>query len=91
MDKEVEDRFKETFHAVQSHFSDVFKQLFGGGQAELQLTEDDYLAAGVDIIVQPQVKTTTFIFIKWWRARIKCNCFIICYIKSKISTIYYIR
>ena len=53
MDKEVEDRFKETFHAVQSHFSDVFKQLFGGGQAELQLTENDYLAAGVDIIVQP--------------------------------------
>jgi chromosome segregation protein len=40
----------------QSHFSDVFKQLFGGGQAELQLTEDDYLAAGVDIIVQPPGK-----------------------------------
>ncbi|PTI86638.1 chromosome segregation protein SMC [Staphylococcus warneri] len=56
MDKEVEDRFKETFHAVQSHFSDVFKQLFGGGQAELQLTENDYLAAGVDIIVQPPGK-----------------------------------
>ena len=55
MDKEVEDRFKETFHAVQSHFSDVFKQLFGGGQAELQLTENDYLA-GVDIIVQPPGK-----------------------------------
>lgn len=56
MDREVEGRFKETFHAVQSHFTTVFKQLFGGGQAELRLTEDDYLAAGVDIIVQPPGK-----------------------------------
>ncbi|MFW3543194.1 chromosome segregation protein SMC [Staphylococcus caprae] len=56
MDREVEGRFKETFHAVQSHFTTVFKQLFGGGQAELRLTEEDYLAAGVDIIVQPPGK-----------------------------------
>ena len=34
----------------------MFKQLFGGGQAELRLTEDDYLSAGVDIIVQPPGK-----------------------------------
>ena len=56
MDREVEGRFKETFHAVQEHFTTVFKQLFGGGQAELRLTEDDYLSAGVDIIVQPPGK-----------------------------------
>lgn len=56
MDKEVKDRFKTTFHAVQSHFSEVFKSLFGGGQAELRLTDDDYLSAGVDIIVQPPGK-----------------------------------
>lgn len=56
MDREVEGRFKETFHAVQDHFTTVFKQLFGGGQAELRLTEDDYLSAGVDIIVQPPGK-----------------------------------
>ncbi|MDG0844193.1 chromosome segregation protein SMC [Staphylococcus equorum] len=56
MDQEVKDRFKETFHAVQGHFSDVFKSLFGGGQAELRLTDDDYLSAGVDIIVQPPGK-----------------------------------
>src|SRR5699024_4832230 len=35
MDQEVKDRFKETFHAVQGHFANVFKSLFGGGQAEL--------------------------------------------------------
>lgn len=56
MDQEVKDRFKETFHAVQGHFANVFKSLFGGGQAELRLTDDDYLSAGVDIIVQPPGK-----------------------------------
>ncbi|MDT3959599.1 chromosome segregation protein SMC [Staphylococcus kloosii] len=56
MDQEVKDRFKETFHAVQGHFTEVFKTLFGGGQAELRLTDDDYLSAGVDIIVQPPGK-----------------------------------
>lgn len=34
----------------------MFKSLFGGGQAELRLTDDDYLSAGVDIIVQPPGK-----------------------------------
>ena len=56
MDQEVKDRFKETFHAVQGYFAEVFKSLFGGGQAELRLTDDDYLTAGVDIIVQPPGK-----------------------------------
>ena len=45
MDQAVMDRFKTTFHAVQGHFSEVFKSLFGGGQAELKLTDDDYLTA----------------------------------------------
>ncbi|PNZ45413.1 chromosome segregation protein SMC [Staphylococcus simulans] len=56
MDQAVMDRFKTTFHAVQGHFSEVFKSLFGGGQAELKLTDDDYLTAGVEIIVQPPGK-----------------------------------
>ncbi|AYU55039.1 chromosome segregation protein SMC [Staphylococcus debuckii] len=56
MDEAVIDRFKTTFHAVQGYFSEVFKSLFGGGQAELRLTDDDYLTAGVDIIVQPPGK-----------------------------------
>lgn len=56
MDQEVTERFKETFYAIQGHFTTVFKQLFGGGQAELQLTESDYLTAGIDIVVQPPGK-----------------------------------
>ncbi|MCS4486242.1 chromosome segregation protein SMC [Staphylococcus americanisciuri] len=56
MDEEVVTRFSKTFHAIQGHFSEVFQTLFGGGQAELILTEDDYLTAGVDIKVQPPGK-----------------------------------
>ncbi|UEX89348.1 chromosome segregation protein SMC [Staphylococcus ratti] len=56
MDAEVTDRFSTTFHAVQKHFSDVFKVLFGGGEATLSLTDEDYLTAGVDIKVQPPGK-----------------------------------
>ena len=63
MDREVEGRFKETFHAVQSHFTTVFKQLFGGGQAELRLTEDDYLAAGGISLFNLQVRSfNTFLY-----------------------------
>ncbi|MCY1618162.1 chromosome segregation protein SMC [Staphylococcus pettenkoferi] len=56
MDQEVQDRFKTTFHAVQGHFTEVFKSLFDGGEAELRLTDDDYLSAGVEIVVQPPGK-----------------------------------
>ena len=56
MDQEVKDRFKATFHAVQGHFTEVFKSLFDGGEAELRLTDDDYLSAGVEIVVQPLVR-----------------------------------
>ena len=56
MDQEVKGRFKETFLQVQAHFTTVFQSLFGGGHAKLELTDDDYLSAGVDIIVQPPGK-----------------------------------
>ena len=41
---------------MQAHFTTVFQSLFGGGHAKLELTDDDYLSAGVDIIVQPPGK-----------------------------------
>lgn len=57
MDEEVSYRFKETFEKVNSHFGGVFKEMFGGGQAELRLTEDgDYLESGVEIYAQPPGK-----------------------------------
>ena len=39
------------------HFEDVFRALFGGGRAELKLTDpNDLLQSGVDIIAQPPGK-----------------------------------
>src|SRR5699024_9928894 len=56
MDKEVKDRFKTTFHAVQSHDKEVCKYYSVGGQTLYSLHDNDYLSAGVDIIVQPPGK-----------------------------------
>lgn len=56
MDAEVTTRFSKTFHAIQQHFSEVFRALFGGGEAALNLTDDDYLTAGIEIKVQPPGK-----------------------------------
>ena len=41
MDKEMTDRFSAMFSEIQSAFTVVFQQLFGGGHAELQLTEPE--------------------------------------------------
>lgn len=56
MDTEVTTRFTATFEAVQLHFSEVFKSLFGGGTGELVLTGEDELTAGIDIIAEPPGK-----------------------------------
>jgi chromosome segregation protein len=57
MDEEMISRFKETFHLIQENFAIVFKQLFGGGYAELVLTDpEDYLETGIDIIARPPGK-----------------------------------
>ncbi|KAB7708023.1 chromosome segregation protein SMC [Bacillus aerolatus] len=57
MDEEMTKRFKETFEAVRSQFLPVFQALFGGGRAELKLTNpDDLLNTGVDIVAQPTGK-----------------------------------
>ncbi|RSJ99207.1 Chromosome partition protein Smc [Streptococcus mitis] len=56
MNDEVKERFKSTFEAIRESFKVTFKQMFGGGQAELILTEGDLLTAGVEISVQPPGK-----------------------------------
>lgn len=57
MDEEMISRFKETFHQIQNNFSIVFKQLFGGGYAELVLTDpNNYLETGIDIVARPPGK-----------------------------------
>lgn len=53
LDKLTRDRFLDTFKAVGEKFSEMFTRLFGGGTAELQLTETQrVLETGVEIEVQ---------------------------------------
>lgn len=56
MNDEVKERFKSTFEAIRESFKVTFKQMFGGGQADLILTEGDLLTSGVEISVQPPGK-----------------------------------
>lgn len=57
MDQEVKIRFSEVFGAIRDQFKQVFPKMFGGGRAELILTNpDDLLNTGVEIEAQPPGK-----------------------------------
>lgn len=56
MDDEVKSRFQVTFNAIRESFKQTFTQMFGGGSADLSLTEGDLLIAGIEISVQPPGK-----------------------------------
>lgn len=60
MDAIVEKQFKETFDRIQKEFSKVFPKMFGGGYAELVLSEpENLLETGIEIIAQPPGKRLT--------------------------------
>ncbi|MDY4761676.1 chromosome segregation protein SMC [Streptococcus thoraltensis] len=56
MNEEVTSRFKTTFEAIRNSFKETFTQMFGGGSADLLLTDGNLLSAGVEISVQPPGK-----------------------------------
>lgn len=57
MDVEMKRRFEETFEGIRLHFESVFQSLFGGGRADLRLTQpEDLLNTGVEIVAQPPGK-----------------------------------
>ena len=57
LEKTIKLRFKENFDKVVDNFQVIFTELFGGGQAELRLeNEEDPLNSGIDIIAQPPGK-----------------------------------
>jgi chromosome segregation protein len=56
IDRETKTRFKETFEKVNSGFQVLFPRLFGGGNALLELTGEDLLETGVNIIARPPGK-----------------------------------
>ena len=54
LDELMEMDFRETFEAVHREFKEYFTSLFGGGAAELILTEpNDLMETGVDIMARP--------------------------------------
>ncbi|MCL1991124.1 MAG: chromosome segregation protein SMC [Defluviitaleaceae bacterium] len=54
MDHEMVTKFKETFDLVRLHYIETFTELFGGGQADLVLTDPhDLLNTGVEVVARP--------------------------------------
>lgn len=50
-------RFESEFNKINENFAVVFRELFGGGRARLELVDsNDVLEAGVDIIAEPPGK-----------------------------------
>ena len=61
IDKETKTIFKESFDSVNAKLKEMFPKLFGGGVAELTLTEDDALNAGVILMARPPGKKNSSI------------------------------
>lgn len=57
MESEMGKRFLEAFQLIREEFLDVFVKMFGGGRADLQLTdESNLLETGIEIVAQPPGK-----------------------------------
>jgi len=61
IDKESRLRFKETFDKINGGLQEKFPKLFGGGQAYLELSDQDLLESGVNIIARPPGKRNSSI------------------------------
>lgn len=57
IDTEMSTRFEQAFNQIRLEFQVSFRNLFGGGRADLELTNpDDLLNTGIDVIAQPPGK-----------------------------------
>ena len=57
LDRTITKTFKDNFDKVEINFEEVFRELFGGGHAELRMeNENDPLESGIDIVAQPPGK-----------------------------------
>jgi len=61
IDRETRQLLQETFDTVNRHFGELFPLLFGGGEARLQMTGDEILDSGVQVMAQPPGKRNSTI------------------------------
>jgi chromosome segregation protein len=61
IDRETRELLQSTFDTVNRNFGELFPSLFGGGRAELVMTGDEILDAGVQVIAQPPGKKNSTI------------------------------
>jgi chromosome segregation protein len=62
MNRKSQSMFREAFEEVNTRFKHMFPRMFGGGRAELRLTDaDNMLEAGIEIVAQPPGKKLTSI------------------------------
>ena len=55
--QKMQELFLQRFEKIRQHFSETFRSLFGGGSAELTLSQpEDVLTSGIEIAVQPPGK-----------------------------------
>ena len=60
--KQMREQFVERFAMINEHFKGIFKELFGGGSADLKFSDEtDVLNSGIDIRVHPPGKIVTHI------------------------------
>ncbi|HQS60704.1 MAG TPA: chromosome segregation protein SMC [Polynucleobacter sp.] len=63
IDAETRDLLQGTFDQVNAHFGKLFPELFGGGHAELVMTGEEILDAGVQVMAQPPGKKNSSIYL----------------------------
>jgi len=61
IDAETRSRLKDTFERVSREFKVLFTELFGGGEAQLTLTGEEILDAGLTVLAQPPGKKNSSI------------------------------
>lgn len=61
IDKETRSLFKDTFDKVNDRFQELFPKVFGGGHANLELTGDNLLDAGITVMACPPGKRNSTI------------------------------
>ena len=56
IDQETKTKFKEIFDSINNNLDNFFNKIFGGGKAYLELTDNDLLNTGVNIMARPPGK-----------------------------------